>query len=311
MNLYFDFSIFSGEYLSLAVVFYSLIVGLVTCVCSSVLGVNLVLKRYSMIGDGLSHVGFLALAIAALFGITGSGVTLITFPVVIAAAFLLMWLSATGILKGDSATAVVSVGTVAAGYVIFGLADAGAGDICSGLFGSSVLTVGKDDVILCSVIGFAVIVLYILFYKKIFAVTFDEKHALSAGVNTKAVNMLIAALTAVTVVVGMKLIGSMMISAVIVIPAITAMKSCRGFKSTVLMSSFISAACFVAGYLFSVTFVIDLGSGVTVDTVMLPVGATVVCFNIIVLLISSAVRKITHSKRRKKEGFHVSSNINA
>lgn len=301
MSVYFDFGIFSGEYLSLTVVFYSLIVGLITCICSSVLGVNLVLKRYSMIGDGLSHVGFLALAAAALFGITGSGVTFVTFPVVIAAAFLLMWLCDSGILKGDSATAIVSVGTVAAGYVIFGLADAGAGDICSGLFGSSVLTVGKDDVLMCTVLGAAVIVFYVVFYNKIFAVTFDESHARSTGVSTKAVNMLLAVLTAVTVVVGMKLIGSMMISAVIVIPAITAMKCCRGFKRTVIMSAVISAACFIAGFLFAVTFVIDLGSGVTVNTVMLPVGATVVCFNIAVLLVSSAVRSIIRSKRRKKE----------
>lgn len=288
MTVYFDFSVFTSPYFNTSVLVYALVVGILTGICASALGVNLVLKRYSMIGDGLSHVGFLALAVAALLGITGESVMYITVPVVTAAAFLLMWLSESGKLKGDAATALVSVGTVAAGYVVFSLANAGSGDICAGLFGASILTLKSTDLVFCVAVTLAVMVLYIAFYNKIFAVTFDEAFAKSTGINTKGFNLLLSVLTAVTIVVGMKLIGSIMISAVIVIPAITAMRITKRFRSVVICSVLLSVVCYVLGFLFAVTFVIEK-SGPIAQTIMLPVGATIVCFNVIVLLIVCAI----------------------
>jgi zinc transport system permease protein len=286
MSIGFNFSVFTSPFFDTSVFLYAGIVGVLTGICASVLGVNLVLKRYSMIGDGLSHVGFLALSIAALIGVTGDSVLCITVPVVTAAAFLLMWLSDSGKLKGDAATALVSVGTVAVGYVIFSLAKAGAGDICAGLFGASILTLKSADLVLSVIIALAVLLFYILFYNKIFSATFDESFARSTGVNTKAFNMLLSVMTAVTIVVGMKLIGSIMISAVIVIPAITAMRITKKFKTVVILSAVISVVCYLLGFLFAVTFVITSGN----DTVMLPVGATIVCFNVLALLLTIAVK---------------------
>ncbi len=291
MSISFDFSVFSGQYFDASVLIYALIVGVMTSLCSSALGVNLVLKRYSMIGDGLSHVGFLALAIAALFEVADENVIYITIPVVTLAAFFLMWLSDSGKLKGDSATALVSVGTVAVGYIIFGLAESGAAEVCTGLFGASVLTMKAIDTVLCVVLCTAVILLYFLFYNRIFAVTFDEDFAKSSGVRARSCNMLLSALTAITIVVGMKLLGSIMISAVIVIPAVASMRLFKTFKAVVISSAITSVLCFVLGFLFAVTFVIEKPYSVTTGTVMLPVGATVVCFNILALLVAIILKK--------------------
>ncbi len=284
----FDFSTFTSPFLTTVLV-YALLVGVMTGVCASVLGVNLVLKRYSMIGDGLSHVGFLALAVAAVLGISGKAELYITVPVVLMAAFLLMWLSQSGRLKGDAATALVSVGTMAVGYIIFSIAGTGSGDVCAGLFGASILNITKSDLLTCTVLTVLVAAVYILFYNRIFAVTFDEAFAGSAGVNVKAFNLLVSALTAVTVVVGMKLIGAVMISAVIVIPAVTSMRLFKNFRAVVMGSAVFSCLSFVLGFLFAVTFYIKKSGG---QTVMLPVGATVVCFEIIVLLIVVAFKSI-------------------
>lgn len=295
MSVSFDFELLVNPIFR-EMIIYALAVGALTCLCASLLGVNLVLKRYSMIGDGLSHVGFLALSIAVLFGVTGENTIYITFPVVIAAAFLLMWLSESGKLKGDAATALVSVGTVAAGYVIFGIAEAGSGDICAGLFGASILTLKSEDMTLSIVLALAVILVYILLYKKIFAVTFDETFARSAGVNAKAYNRILSLLTAVTVVVGMKLIGSIMISAVVVIPAVTAMRMFKNFKSAVIASAVVSTLSFVFGFIFAFTFVITKENG---GTVQLPVGATIVCFNVLALIAVSTIGAI---KAKKQQG---------
>lgn len=300
MSVYFDFSVFSGRYFDSSVLFYAIIVGVMTGVCASALGVNLVLKRYSMIGDGLSHVGFLALAIAALCGVSSENNIYITIPVVTAAAFFLMWLSESGKLKGDAATALVSVGTVAVGYILFAIAESGSSDVCTGLFGASVLTVGKADAVTCAVLCGAVIVLYILYYNRIFAVTFDGDFAKSAGVGAKGCNMLLSAMTAVTVVVGMKLIGSIMISAVIVIPAVTAMRLFKTFKATVICSALISAGAFILGFLFAVTFVIAKPDSYMSGTVMLPVGATVVCFNVLALAAALLLKRTKQNKVNKK-----------
>ena len=292
MSIYFDFSVFSGQYFDATVLIYAIVVGVLTSLCSSVLGVNLVLKRYSMIGDGLSHVGFLALAIAALLGVSTENNIYITIPVVMIAAFFLMWLTDSGKLKGDAATALVSVGTVAVGYIIFGLAEAGSSEVCTGLFGASVLTISSEDTVLGAILCAVVVVLYLVFYNRIFAVTFDNSFSKATGVNIKGNNMLLAGLTAITIVVGMKLIGSIMISAVIVIPAVTSMRLFKTFKATVISSAVISVLCFVLGFLFAVTFVITKPDSYMSGTIMLPVGATVVCFNIIALIIASIIKKL-------------------
>lgn len=292
MSISFDFSVFSGQYFDASVLLYALVVGVMTSLCSSALGVNLVLKRYSMIGDGLSHVGFLALAIAALFEVADENVIYITIPVVTVAAFFLMWLSSSGKLKGDAATALVSVGTVAVGYIIFALAEAGAAEVCTGLFGASVLTMKASDTVLCLVLCGIVVLLYLLFYNRIFAVTFDEDFAKASGVGAKRCNMLLSALTAITIVVGMKLLGSIMISAVIVIPAVAAMRLFKTFRAVVISSAVMSVVCFSLGFLFAVTFVIQKPDSYMSGTVMLPVGATVVCFNIIALLAAVCIKKL-------------------
>lgn len=291
MSIYFDFSVFSGQYFDATLLIYAIIVGVLTCLCSSVLGVNLVLKRYSMIGDGLSHVGFLALALASLLGIAPEDNIYLTIPVVTAAAFFLMWLTDSGKLKGDAATALVSVGTVAVGYIIFGLAEAGSAEVCTGLFGASVLTISANDTILGASLCAVVLVLYLVFFNRIFAVTFDRDFSKATGVNIRVNNMLLAGLTAITIVVGMKLIGSIMISAVIVIPAVTSMKLFKTFKATVISSAIISALCFALGFLFAVTFVIAKPDSYMSGTVMLPVGATVVCFNVLALLLAGLIKK--------------------
>lgn len=287
MTMSFDFSLILNPIFTETVI-YALLVGVLTCLCASVLGVNLVLKRYSMIGDGLSHVGFLALGICALLGISGENTVYVTFPVVIAAAFLLMWLSRNGKLKGDAATAIVSTGTVALGYMLFEFAEAGSGDVCSGLFGASVLTLQSSDMLQSVIMAAVVLAVYILLYKKIFAVTFDESFARASGVNTNIYNMILSLLTAVTVVVGMKLIGAIMISAVVVIPAVTAMRLFKNFKSVVIASAVISVCCFVLGFIFAFSFVITTHSG---NAIQLPVGATIVCFNVIALIISSFAKR--------------------
>ncbi len=293
MSIGFDFSIFTSPFL-VTVLLYAAAVGVMTGICASVLGVNLVLKRYSMIGDGLSHVGFLALAIAAVFGVSGQNELYVTVPVVVLAAFLLMWLSSSGKLKGDAATALVSVGTMAVGYIIFSIAGTGAGDVCAGLFGASILNISKSDLIACSVITALVLCVYVCFYKQIFSVTFDESFARASGINVGAFNMLLSALIAVTVVIGMKLIGAVMISAVIVIPAVTAMRLFKSFRAVVVSSGVISVLSFLLGFLFAVTFTVQKSDSVTV---MLPVGATVVCFEILVLIIASVISKLKANKK--------------
>lgn len=288
MSFYFDFSVFSGRYFSVSVLIFAAVVGILTGVCAALLGVNLVLKRYSMIGDGLSHVGFFALALAAVLGVTDENTVYVTVPVVIIAAFLLVRMSESGKLKGDSAIALVSTGTVALGYILFSIAKSGASDICAGLFGASILTVGGSDLVLCIVLSVIVLLSYILLFNKIFSVTFDEAFSSAAGVSTRACNLVLAVLTAITVVAGMKLIGSIMISALIVIPAITAMKLFKSFKAVIVSAVLVSVVCFILGFVFAVTFVIESKGSI----IMLPVGATIVVFNILALAIVSIYKNI-------------------
>lgn len=210
----------------------ALIVGLLVSLCAALLGVSLVLKRYSMIGDGLSHVGFGALAVATALGMAPMAVTI---PVVVAAAFLLLRLSSTGRLKGDAAIAMISTGALAVGVIVLSLSTGMTSDVNNYLFGS-MLAMSREDVTLSVVLAAAVLMLFVLFYRRIFAVTFDETFARATGGHAEACNMLLALLTAVTIVLGMRVMGTMLISSLIIFPALTAMRVGRSFKSVTLCS---------------------------------------------------------------------------
>ncbi|MDY5940862.1 MAG: metal ABC transporter permease [Eubacteriales bacterium] len=269
-----------GDPIIRGIVFRALTVGILVSLCAAVLGVSLVLRRYSMIGDGLSHVGFFALSIAAALGLDASNSLEISIPIVIAAAFLLMKLTETGVMRGDAATAVVSTGAVAVGVVIFSFARGSmTADVCNSLFGSaSVITLTDKDLYLSIGISVLVIVLYLVFYHLIFAVTFDEAFARASGARTGFCNLLIAMLTAVVIVVGMKLIGAIMISALVVFPALTAMRVSGSFRRVISVAAVVSCACFVIGFFAGCL----LG---------LPTGPCVVIANLLVYLLCFVVRK--------------------
>ena len=246
MSLY---DIFSDPMIR-GVVLRALTVGGLVSLCAAVLGVSLVLRRYSMIGDGLSHVGFFALSVAAAFGLNATNSLEISIPIVIAAAFLLMKLTESGMMKGDAATAVVSTGAVAVGVVIFTFAQGTmTSDICNSLFGSaSVVTLNDKDLIISIVMSVLVIALYLIFYRLVFSVTFDEGFAKASGAPVSFCNLLIAMLTAVVIVVGMKLIGSIMISALVVFPALTAMRLAGSFCRVICIAGGVSVICFIIGF---------------------------------------------------------------
>lgn len=251
---------------------YALIVGLLVSLCAALLGVLLVLRRYSMIGDGLSHVGFGALTVAYALSLAPMAVAV---PVVILAAFALLGLSENPKIKGDSAIAVLSSSALAIGVVANSLAGGSATDINGYLFGS-ILALEKSDVILSVILSLSVIVLFVLFKNRIFAVTFDMPFAKSAGVHVKLYNLLLALLIAITVVVGMQIVGSMLISSLIIFPALSAMQIADSFKGVIILSALISAGAFLLGLLLSLT---------------LPAGAVIVLCNLAVLLVCSAVGK--------------------
>ena len=273
------FEIFSDPMIR-EVVLRALTVGGLVSLCAAVLGVSLVLRRYSMIGDGLSHVGFFALSVAAALGMSATNSLEISVPIVIFAAFLLMKLTESGMMKGDAATAVVSTGAVAVGVIIFTFAQGSmTADICSSLFGSaSVVTLTDKDLVLSIVMSVLVIALYLIFYRLVFAVTFDEGFAKASGARVSFCNLLISMLTAVVIVVGMKLIGSIMISALVVFPALTAMRLAGSFRRVIAVAGTVSVICFVIGF-FAGCF---LG---------LPTGPCVIIVNMAVYALSALIRK--------------------
>ncbi len=253
------------------VIIKALVVGIPVALCASLLGVTLVLKRLSMIGDGLSHVGFGALAIAAAlnFGASANSTAtlLISLPIVIVAAFFLLRLSQNSKVNGDAAIALVSTGAIAVGYLLFNITGSGEpADICSSLFGKSTI-INIDNVIVPISLALSIIVLtlFILSFNRIFSITFDENFASATGVKTKRYNLLIALLTAVTIVLGMQLVGAIMISGLIVFPTITAMRVCKSFKSVVVTSGIISVVCFVIGFFAAAVY--DFPTGPSVITV--------------------------------------------
>lgn len=267
-------------YLAYPFVRYALIAGVLISLCAALLGVSLVLKRYSMIGDGLSHVAFGAMSVAAVLSLAPMTVAI---PVTVVAAVILLGINTNGKIKGDAAIAMISVGALALGYLllnIFNTSSNVSGDVCSTLFGStSILTLSLSDVWLCVGLAAAVILVFVIFYHRIFAVTFDEDFARATGVNVKAYNILIAVITAVVIVLAMNLVGALLISALIIFPALSAMRVFKSFKAVIISAAVISVVCSVSGIFASVIF----GT---------PVGSTVVAADIAVFAVFSLVGKI-------------------
>lgn len=242
----------------------AVIVGILVSLCAALLGVSLVLKRYSMIGDGLSHVGFGALAIAAVMNLAPMAVAI---PVVIVAAFLLLRLSSNSKINGDAAIALISTGALAIGVMAVSVSKGMNTDINNYLFGS-ILSVSSQDVIISVVLALAVLLIFVFLYTKIFAITFDENFAKATGIKVNVYNMLIALLTAITIVIGMRLMGSMLISSLIIFPALCSMRVFKSFFSVTVCSAVISVVTFIIGMFIS--YVLDT-----------PCGASIVCVNIV------------------------------
>ncbi len=249
-------------YLQYSFVQNALIVGVLIALCSSLLGVTLVLKRFSFIGDGLSHVAFGAMAIAAVLQLTDDMPLVLIITVL--SAVLLLRTGQNAKIKGDASVAMISVGALAIGYLlmnIFSKSSNLSGDVCTTLFGStSILTLKKSEVIICIVLSALVIAAFIFFYNKIFAVTFDENFALATGVKAKAYNLLIAVIVAVIIVLAMNLVGSLLISALIIFPALSAMRVFKSFRSVTVCSAVLSVACALSGIIISVIAGTPVGS---------------------------------------------------
>ena len=241
-------------YLDFPFVRYAIIVGVLVSLCSSLLGVTLVLKRYSYIGDGLSHVAFGALAIASVLKVTNN--MLIILPVTVAVAILLLCTGKNARIKGDAAVAMVSVGALAIGYLLMNIFSTSAnisGDVCTTLFGStSILTLKTEEVYLCVILSAAVLAAFVLFYHKIFAITFDENFARATGVNTTLFNLLIAIIVAVIIVLAMNLVGALLVSALVVFPALSAMRIFKSFFSVTVAAAVTSVVCSLIGILVAI-----------------------------------------------------------
>ncbi|NLX83417.1 MAG: metal ABC transporter permease [Clostridiales bacterium] len=260
------------EMFSYAFITRAVLVGMIVSLCAALLGVSLVLKRYSMIGDGLSHVGFGALAVALVLGIAP---LTFTIPVVVVAALLLLRLSETSKIKGDAAIGMIATAALAIGVMVLSLARNANADISGYLFGS-ILVMSKDDVTISLWLGGAVLVLFVLFYRRIFTVTFDEAFARATGLNAGLYNTLIATLTAVTIVLGMRLMGAMLISSLIIFPALTAMRLCKSFKTVTLTAAGVSLVSFFIG--MSISYLLST-----------PAGASVVLVNAAMFLLFSLI----------------------
>ncbi len=262
------------QYFSFPFVRYAFIVGILISLCSSLIGVTLVLKRFSFIGDGLSHVAFGAIAIASITGVSNQ--MYLVLPVTLLAAILLLWTGKNTKIKGDAAIAMISVGSLALGYLLLNIFNPPAnlaGDVCSTLFGStSILTLKFGEVILSSVLSILVMLIFIFFYNKIFSVTFDEDFARAVGTKANLYNLFIAMIIAVIIVLGMNLVGSLLISALVIFPALSAMRVFKTFLSVTICAAIVSIICSTSGLLIAVM-------GGT------PVGPTIVAADITVFAI--------------------------
>ena len=269
-------------YLSYPFVRYAIIAGVLISLCAGLLGVTLVLKRYSMIGDGLSHVAFGAMAIAAVTGLAPMAIAL---PVTVAAAVLLLVANERGLIKGDAAIAMLSAGALAVGYLllnIFPSSNTGSlsGDVCSSLFGStSMMTLSPSDVWLCVILCAVVLGFFILCYHRVFAVTFDQRFATATGLSSRVYNFAIAAVSGVVIVMAMKLVGALLISALIIFPALSAMRVFRSFRSVMITAAVISVVGSLAGLAFSLLF-------------STPTGATVVAVHMVIFGVFSLLKTI-------------------
>lgn len=256
------------EMLSYPFMVRALIVGILVSLCASLLGVSLVLKRYSMIGDGLSHVGFASLAVATAFHMAPLKVAI---PVCVLAAFLLLRISESSKIKGDAATALLCSGSLAVGVMTISLTTGMNTDVCNYMFGS-ILSLSEADASLSKVLSVVVIVIYLLFYNRIFAVTFDETFTRATGTRANVYNVILAALTAVTVVLGMRMMGALLISSLIIFPSLTSMRVCKKYKSVILMSMIVSVLCFIVGLWLSYEK-------------STPTGASIVSVNLVVFIV--------------------------
>ena len=268
-------------YFSFSFVRYAFIVGVLISLCSSLLGVTLVLKRFSFIGDGLSHVAFGGICIASVLNISNN--MFLVLPITILSAVLLLRTGRNKKIQGDAAIAMISVGSLAIGYLlmnVFSVSSNLSGDVCTTLFGStSILTLTKSEVWLCTILSIAVIIAFVLFYNKIFAVTFDEAFAQAVGTHASAYNLVIAIIIAIIIVLAMNLVGSLLISALVIFPALSAMRIFKSFKSVTICSAVISVVCSVSGLLISII-------GGT------PVGSTIVAVDILAFIICSLAGKV-------------------
>jgi len=268
-------------YMTYPFVRYALLVGVLIALCSSLLGVTLVLKQFSFIGDGLSHVAFGATAIASVLRMGDE--MLLAFPITIACAILLLRTGKHAKVKGDAAIAMLSVGALAFGYLLLNVFPSStniSGDVCTTLFGStSILTLTESDVLLCGIMSVVVVIVFVLFYNKLFAVTFDEDFAKAAGINTDLYNLGIAVVIAVIIVLAMNLVGALLISALVVFPALSAMRLFKSFRSVTICAAVLSVVCAVCGVLASIL------AGT-------PVGSTIVAADVLVYFLCVACGRL-------------------
>lgn len=270
-----------SQYFSYSFVCYAFIAGILAALCSSLLGVTLVLKRYSFIGDGLSHVAFGAMAVATVLSVSNN--LIIVMPVTIISAVLLLKTGQNAKIKGDAALAMISVGSMALGYLLLNIFSASAnisGDVCSTLFGStSILTLTEGDILLCVSMSVVVILIFVLFYNRIFAVTFDESFATATGVNASRYNLLIAVTTAVVIVLAMNLVGALLTSALIIFPALSAMRLFNTFRQVIVCAAVYAVLTSALGILVSIML-------------STPVGATIVVTDLAIFGLFSLIGKL-------------------
>ncbi|MDB9616020.1 metal ABC transporter permease [Clostridioides difficile] len=269
-----------SEMMSYPFIVRAVIVGILVSLCSSLLGVSLVLKKYSMIGEGLSHVSFGAIAIAVALGVSPLKLSI---PIVIIVAFLLLRIKESSKIKGDSAIVLISSSSLAIGVISIAITTGMNTDVCNYMFGS-ILAMSKNDVYLSVVLSIVVIFLFTIYYNKIFAITFDENFTKSTGINVNFYNMMIAILTAITIVLGMRMMGAMLISSLIIFPSIISMKIFKSFKSVVISSGLVSILSFCIGMTISYKF-------------STPTGASIVVVNIIIFILSIIGEKIKSNNR--------------
>ncbi len=269
------------DYFSYPFVVYAFIVGILIAFCSSLLGATLVLKRLSYIGDGLSHIAFGAIAVASVLDIVNQEI--LVFPITALSAVMLLRIGQNTKINGDAAIAMMSVGSLAVGYLLMNVFDVStnlAGDVCTTLFGStSILTLTSSDVLVSVVLSVLVISVFLLFYNKIFSVTFDESFAKATGIKADLYNLIIAITIAAVIVVAMNLVGSLLISALVVFPALSSMRIFKNFKAVIISSSIISVFCAFFGIIVSILY----GT---------PVGSTIVTVNLIVFIVFALISKL-------------------